>query len=178
VVKITDMSQREKTSQETGKHREAFEVWYSQNRSFVLTVPKVSASDRTLRNWASAFEWHQRADERDARAQVIADEAAARERAERQIKRRQAGELLAEKGRAFFAEEGIDNARDAMQAIKIGTEIERKEDGVPDWVLLILNANSNELEQMGKRLGSAFAAGATAGEGDDSLAFAANDEDD
>lgn len=163
---------------ETARHRDAFEAWYAASRNFRKVSENSGIKSSTLYDWADRFEWHERADGRDSKAAQIADEEAAKERAARQIRRRQSGELLALKGRQFFKDYPIDSARDAIQAIKAGTEIERKEDGVPDWVLMILNADTNDLEAMGKVLGASFAAGAAASEGDDSVAFESGAEDD
>lgn len=163
---------------ETARHRDAFEAWYAANRSFRQTSPKVAVPQRTLFGWAEAFNWHERADARDAAAARIADEEAAKERAERQKRRRQAGELMAARGREFFSRYGIESARDAIQAIKAGTEIERKEDGVPDWVLMILNADPSDLEKMGKLLGDSLADGEGEGEGFDRVSIEADAEDD
>jgi len=147
---------------ETSKHREAFEAWYAAARSFRQISPKLAVPRRTLFDWADAFDWHDRADARDHEAQRIADEEAAKERAARQKRRRKAGELLAVRGMEFLHKNQFDNAADAIRAIKYGTEIERKEDGIPDWVLMILNADDSALEMMSKYFGGPDAASSDA----------------
>jgi transposase len=165
-------------TKETSRHQDAFEAWYESGRSFRTVSENLGIKRSTFYDWADRFDWHERADKRDAEAARIADEEAAKERAERQKRRRQSGELLAIRGREFFKTYSIDNARDAIQAIKIGTEIERKEDGVPDWVLLILNADTDDLEKMASILGGPVTAGGAAGESDDSLALESESEED
>ncbi len=161
---------------ETAKHREAFEAWYAVNREFGKIWRKLAIPERTLRNWAKWFEWHELADARDVEAQRIADEEAAKERAERQKRRRRAAELLTARGVKFFSTNEIDTPRDAIQAIKAGLENERKEDGVPDWVLMILNAKPEDLEAMGRLFGSSLADAAETSSDADSLSLEADAE--
>jgi hypothetical protein len=156
---------------ETSKHLEAFDVWCESGRNFTFTSQKCTVSRRALYDWADAFNWHERADARDAEVRRLADEQATRDRAERQKRRRRAAELLTARGVEFFKKNKIDSPRDAIQAIKYGTEIERKEDGVPDWVMLILNANPEDLEAMAKFFGVPVAGADSAGEDDDSVSL-------
>lgn len=163
---------------ETAKHRDAFEAWYDAGRNFTKVSNQLTVSRPSLYAWADAFNWHERADARDAESARIADEEAAKERAARQKRRRQAGELMSARGLEFFKKFEIDSARDAIQAIKAGTEIERKEDGVPDWVLMILNADSNQLDSIAKGIGISPAAPAEASGDVDSLSPESDAEDD
>jgi len=140
---------------ETSKHLEAFEAFYAAGRNFTKVSNQVTVSRKSLYHWADAFNWHERADGRDAETQRIVDAESAKERAERQKRRRRAAELLTARGVEFLSNFKIETARDAIQAIKIGLEMERREDALPDWVLLILGAPSDELESMGKLLGFA-----------------------
>lgn len=166
------------TRRETAKHLEAFEAWYAASRNFRKISENLGIKSSTLYDWADNFDWHERADARDNEAKRIADEEAARERAKRQKLRRQAGELLAARGREYFAKNAIDSPRDAIQAIKYGTEIERKEDGIPDWVLMILNANEDDLKAMAQHVGQSLTAGETAGEDAGGLSAEPDAEDD
>lgn len=138
---------------ETPKHTEAFEAWYQLGRNFTKVSKHLTVSRPTLYSWADWFDWQERADGRDKKAKQLADEEAAKERAERQKRRRRAAELLTARGVKYFAENEIDTPRDAIQAIKAGLENERKEDGVPDWALMILNAKPEDLAAMGSLFG-------------------------
>src|SRR6476646_11093723 len=103
---------------ETAKHRDAFEVWYAANREFRKASQNLAVPERTLYDWAKWFDWHKVADQRDQDAQRIADEEAAKERALRQKRRRQAAELMTARGVEFFKDNKIDNPSAAIQAIK------------------------------------------------------------
>ena len=148
---------------ETSRHRDAFEQWYSLERNWTKSAQNSTVSRRLLYSWADTFNWLDRADKRDAMAQRIIDEEAAKERADRQKRRRMAGELLTARGLEYLREHPLETAADAIRAIKAGTEIERKEDGVPDWVLMILNADPSTLEAMGKTLGATLSGATEAG---------------
>lgn len=156
---------------ETSTHREAFEDWYAAGRSVgnAKICEKLQVNPATIYRWMEWFNWHERADVRDAEAQRIADAEAIKERAERQKRRRQAAELLTQKGMEFFNENDIDTPSVAIQAIKAGLENERKEDGVPDWVLMILNADESELEKLARDLANSVACSEETGSGDDFL---------
>lgn len=151
---------------EASRHLEAFEAWYESGRNYTKASSLLTVTRASLYQWADKFNWHERADARDQNAQQIADEEAAQEKAKRAKKRRQAAELMTARGVEFFTKNEIDNAGAAIQAIKNGLENERKEDGVPDWVLMILNANTDDLETMAKSLGVALTS-AEAESGDD-----------
>ncbi len=159
---------------ETSRHRDAFEAWYGQSRNFRKITESLGIKSSTLYDWADRFDWHERADNRDAMAQEYADVEAAKDRAARQKKRRQAGELMSMRGMEFFAQNKIDSAKDAIQAIKGGTEIERREDGVPDWVIQILNADPNELEKLARDIANLDASAEAEGGGDDPLSLEAD----
>ena len=162
---------------ETIKHLEAFEAWYAEGRSFRRISQNLAVPERTLYGWGEWFNWHERADKRDEQARRIADEEAAKERAERQRKRREAASLLVQRGAEYFQEKEIEDPKDAIQAIKAGTEIERKEDGLPDWVLMILNASPDDLQAIERSLTSSLAGGEAAGEDVDSLSPESESDD-
>jgi hypothetical protein len=144
---------------ETAKHHDAFEAWYENARNFRITAEKCSVSERSLFIWAGAFDWHERAHVRDAEVKRVADAEAVQARADRARRRRQAAELLTARGVEWLRTYKIENAKDAIMAIKIGIEIERKEDGIPDWVMLILNASPDDLAAIEQQLSSPVAVG-------------------
>ncbi len=141
-----------KTTRETFRHREAFEAWYAVARNYTKTCQKVTVSRKVLYDWAERFAWHQRADRRDREAQRIADGAATVALAQRIEAQRKAGTALRLRGMEYLSKHEITNARDALTAIKIGIEIERQADLLPDWVFAILSADAAELESQCKQL--------------------------
>ncbi|RYG55607.1 hypothetical protein EON80_30440, partial [bacterium] len=103
---------------ETSKHREVFEAWYAAERSFRKVTESTGIKKSTLYDWADRWDWHDRADERDKIASQLADQEAAKQRAERQKARRDAGTLLVQKGVDYFNVNGVDSPGSAIQAIK------------------------------------------------------------
>lgn len=133
---------------ETSKHLEAFEFWYSANRDFRQTSLKITQPNRTIRDWANWFGWHERADKRDMQAASQAE----REAIERKVKmiedQRKAGQALRTLGVRFLAQnqdKAVSSLRDAISAIEKGFALERQAEGLPDWVGQILNATDDEL---------------------------------
>ncbi len=145
-------------TRETARHREAFEAWYSVARNWSKTAQNSTVSRRLLYDWAERFNWHERADDRDGAAQRIADDSATVERAQRIEAQRKAGTALRLRGIEYLSNHGIESARDAILAIKVGIEIEQKVDALPDWVFAILRADAAELETYRLELEAQFMA--------------------
>lgn len=144
---MTRETKRKTKPRETSRHLEAFESWYEAKRNFSITSQRVMISRRSLFQWAEDYEWHERADARDAKAARIAEAAAVKEQAKRLIDHRKAGELLRGRGMKYFVKNEVRDERVALSAIKTGIDIERQADGLPDWVIQILNADTDELQK-------------------------------
>ena len=136
-----------RVSRETARHLEAFEAWYAAGRNWSIVAQNRSISRSLLYSWADKFNWNERADERDGKAQKIADAKAVQEQATRLKRQRQAGELMQERGVKYLRENDIKHERTAIAAIKTGIDVQRQADGLPDWVIHLLNADANELEK-------------------------------
>ena len=134
-----------KVPRETARHLEAFEAWYAAAQNWSIVAQNRTISRSLLYDWADKFNWHARADERDRKAAELADAAAVRERAKRLEDQRKAGTLLRSRGVEYLAKHEIEDERAAIAAIKTGTEIERQSDGLPQWILAVVNANPDEL---------------------------------
>ncbi len=133
---------------ETARHLEAFESWYEAKRSFRQISPELAVPQRTLFGWAENFNWHQRADERDRAAQSIVDSRAIQDRAKRIEDQRRAGSLLRTRGVEYLAENKISDERAAIGAIKTGTDIERQADGLPDYIVAIMNLSPDAKDEI------------------------------
>ena len=134
---------------ETARHLQAFQYWHDHDRDSGLTGKEFAVSDQCIRDWAAKYGWHERADLIDREAAARADREAIRRRANMLIKCRQAGELLLGRGVERFAgkDAKIQSDRDAITAIGKGVEIWRQAEGLPTWVLEILNATPEELDR-------------------------------
>ena len=132
---------------ENSDHKKAFEVWYENSRDFAVSCGIVRKSDETLRRWAERFYWTARADERDAAVEAKLREEAIKRKAKTIEDQRKAGALLRQRGVEFFVQNKVEKATDAIAAVKAGVELERQAEGLPSWVLEIMNADADTLSR-------------------------------
>lgn len=130
---------------ETARHHEAFEVWYEADRDFDKVGKTLTVSRQTVYNWADWFGWAERADRRDSEVQALAARQAIKRKADLLKRQQRAGELMTRRGVEWFAKNEIGTAKDATAAVKTGIELERQAEGLPDWVVEILNAPEEQL---------------------------------
>lgn len=150
-----------KAMRETAKHYQAFLVWYELDRHYDKTRTKLGVNKNTLANWIKVFEWHARADVLDAHAQAKIDSKLVNERVKRQAKMNethfQTGQELLIVSNKYLEENGIDNGAQAIAAAKAGVEIQRKVEGLPDWLIDIFGMSEAELVKERARLLSELA---------------------
>ena len=126
-------------------HFEAFEVWYDNDRDTQLTAKMLHRSGDTIRRWVRTFDWHRKADRRDAKMQQKIEQqgVAARERMfNRQIAIAQA---LQAKGYEFITTQPVLKTSDAVQMIRQGVDIERTAMGLPTQLMEISAKSDSEL---------------------------------
>lgn len=132
---------------ETARHLAAFEAWYAADRNTLQTSAELGVPRTTLQDWMDWFGWRARADQRDREAAEIAEKLAIKRRAAMLERHRKAAELLTTRGMEFFEQKEIEKASDATAAIKAGVELERQAEGMPDWVLAVMNADETSLDR-------------------------------
>lgn len=136
-------------AKETARHHEVFLVWYQADRSLSKTVQNCQLNERTLRRWIADFNWHGRADTLDAKANAKALAAAAEEKSQRLAqmasRHRQLAGGLQSKGAAYLQKHGVDNSAQAINAIRVGVQLERQSEGMPDWLVALTQMNDEEL---------------------------------
>lgn len=131
---------------ETRKHIAAFEEWYAADRDFRATSEKTGTPQNTLYDWAARFGWRRRADDRDQEVIRLNAQKAIKAKADRIARHAEAGALLVERGMTFLrTDNSIENATDAIRAIKEGVNIERAAEGLPTWMLKVLGASDADL---------------------------------
>lgn len=148
---------------ENARHLEAFEFWQNNGRNFSKTCQNFPVSKPTLYAWADKFNWIERADARDAKVAAAADERAIAVRLARIEEQRQLGELIRNRSTEFFIGNKIDNAGVALSAARLGIDIERQADGLPDWIIAILNGTPDDLEKLERELEELDTVAETAG---------------
>lgn len=148
---------------EIGKHYQAFLVWYGLDRAFDETATKLRVSKNTLSAWIKVFSWHERADALDEKARVKLDAKALAQKAKRQSEMLETHYKLAGKlllvGAEYLNRDGLDNGGQAITAIKTGIDIQRKAEGLPDWLIEIGEMTEDELIAERDRILSRLAAG-------------------
>lgn len=133
---------------ETERHRQAFEVYYQSDRDYMAVAERFSVSGTSVRKWCDWFGWRSRADRRDEEARKKADKEAIARRAAMLKRHRQAAELMQRRGMERLTGNKIASDRDALSAIKEGVALERQVEGMPSWVVEILNADADKLESL------------------------------
>ena len=134
---------------ETAQHKAAFLVWYEHDRNFAEICENLRTSDDTLRRWADKFGWQERADKLDIIATRKAERGAIDRKAKMIESQRITGFNLRTLGARWLREHentAVESLKDAVTAIEKGFALERQAEGLPDWVLTIVNADDNELQ--------------------------------
>ncbi len=146
---------------QTAKHIAAFWTWYELDRNYEQTKSKLRVAGNTLASWIKAFDWHERADSLDSRALAKAENQAIAARVKRQAEMSavhfKMGRELLEVSQRYLAEKGIDNGAQAVAAARAGVEIQRKAEGLPDWLIEIGEMTDDELKRERDRLLSELA---------------------
>lgn len=122
-----------KKPKETAKHIAAFLAWYELDRSFDETRIKIRVNKNSLAEWIKKFDWHRKADEIDAKAfakaQKLIIEKNGKRTAEMIENHYKYGASLINIGGGYLKEKGVDTGGQAIQAVKIGVDIQRTAEG-------------------------------------------------
>lgn len=137
---------------ESGKAFEAFSVYIQlgTTRTLDAVAKQLKKSATIMGRWSSAYSWVSRAADYDSWVDLEA-----RKKLDREAIKRKADMLRrhAETGRALqsFGIRHIQTAQqaakgaDAINAIKTGVELERKSEGLPDYLLEVMEATDDDL---------------------------------
>lgn len=140
----------------TNEYKEkCFVAWYANKRpsSAAKTREIIPVDEKgrkpnypMLVKWLKDLEWHERADELDAKAMVLVDEALVNQKAD--MLKRQAIDAfaIANKAREFILEDGFDTAASAVNAYFKATEEERITRGIGDFVVKLSKMKDNEIQ--------------------------------
>lgn len=137
---------------ETARHRAVFQQWYKLDRDTYATSDylvqngdKTAPSAPTIYNWIEWYRWHDRADVLDAEVERKANAVAVQRKVEMLERHAKTGKVLQSKGVEYLSKHGVDNSASAITAIKTGIDVERKAEGMPDWIAAILGADDDDL---------------------------------
>lgn len=136
---------------ESVKAHEAFAAYRDMGagRSIDAVVQKLNKSRTLISRWSGQYNWVERAAEYDDYIDIQARKKVEREAVSRKadmLKRHsQMGRALQSKGLQYLTDSGIDKSSDAISAVKSGIEIERKSEGLPEYLMSIVEAPDDEL---------------------------------
>jgi prefoldin subunit 5 len=101
--------------------------------------------------WSAENHWRERATAYDEHLEKAARLKTERDTVARRLamlkRHQQAGELLTSRGVEFFVHQKIEGARDAIAAVGKGVDLERQAEGLPDWVIEVMNAPVEVLDE-------------------------------
>ena len=136
---------------ESSKAYEAFAIYRDMgvNRSTDSVARQLSKSSALIQRWSREYDWVIRVTAWDAHI-----DAQARKQVERDSIKRKAdmlkrhaltGKVMQQKGVEYLDKHGIDKSSDAVTSIKAGIEIERKSEGLPEYLVAMMDAPDDEL---------------------------------
>lgn len=142
----------DRQSEESAKAYEAFALYRDMGieRSTDAVARQLRKSSALIQRWSSLYRWVERVAAWDA----YIDQQAQRKVAKAAIDRKAAmlqrhamgGRALQAFGLRYLQNDRMpDKGQDAISAIQRGVEIERKAEGLPEWIFEVVNADDSEL---------------------------------
>ena len=133
-------------------------VWYSSGRKEIPSIldqmPKDDsgrvASAIKINEWRRKYDWEVRADDLDEKAlMIVSDGENGLVQRKADMLRRQAemGWQLQEIGMRYLISGSFDTAASAVQAIKLGVEMERSSRGISDLIIKMSKMTDEELQE-------------------------------
>lgn len=166
----------ERQAGESDKAFEAFATYRDMgaNRTHEAVANKLAKSTTIISRWASQYSWRERVsaydDYLDAQARKKFEADTIKRKVDMLKRHALTGKILQQKGVDYLSSKGVDRSSDAVAAIKAGVTIERQSEGLPEYMMEIVNADDNEIARQYAALlaeiGSAGSGDAEAGNGD------------
>lgn len=141
----------ERLPDESEKAYEAFSIYrdLGVNRSLELVSKKLTKNVQLIKRWSADYNWVERVrlyDEQiDQQARKQLEKEAIQRKVDMLRRHGMAGRLLQRKAAEYLDKHGVDKAADAISGLAKGIEIERKAEGLPDWIFEVVNADDDEL---------------------------------
>jgi len=135
----------------------AFKIWYDNGRNFEFLCKELDIDYEQAQDLYRKNCWFSRANQCDEAARRSLDSRMVEKHAEFLVKQEEAASLLRQVGVDYLQDNPIENARDAIAAIKAGIELGRSAINLPSeykQVEEIRNASGEELVEFVRRLQS------------------------
>lgn len=121
------------------------------SRTLDAVAEQLEKSVTLIGRWSSQYNWRERVsaydDYIDAQARKKVERDTIKRRAEMLQRHALTGKVMQQKGIAYLDKNGVDKSSDAIAAIAKGIEIERKTEGLPDWMFEMVNVDDDELQR-------------------------------
>lgn len=132
-----------------------FQVWYSKGRPNIPDLLALIPEDVNgrkpsrvmIRKWKDEEGWEMQADEMDAKAIVVSDDFLVRQKSEMLMRQANIGFVLQEIGLRALVSGGFDSSSSAVQAIRVGSELERTSMGIGEMLVKMAKMSDADLEQ-------------------------------
>lgn len=157
-------------------------------RSLEMAWKQYSKGDKRVpgyfKQWSSDYNWVSRAavydDYVDAQARKKFEADAIKRKADMLRRHALSGKVLQQKGIDYLSQHGVDKSTDAIAAVRVGVEMERKSEGLPEYLMAVVEASDDELQRqynaLLEEIGRASSGNDTAGNGDSQTRTAVADE--
>lgn len=163
---------------ESDKAFEAFVLYrdIGASRSLDTVAQKLAKSLPLIKRWSAQYGWVERVsaydDYLDAQARKKFEADTIKRKVDMLRRHALTGKILQQKGVDYLSSKGVDRSSDAVAAIKAGVTIERQSEGLPEYMMEIVNADDNEIARQYAALlaeiGGVGSGDAEAGDGDSS----------
>lgn len=143
------------TSYSEDYKRIIFQVWYSNGRPLPNTLLKLIPNDvngrkpskQILYKWQRTEEWDIQADEMDTKAIVLSDDFLIRQKTEMLMRQAHIGFVMQQIGLQYLISGSFDSSSAAVNAIKIGADLERTSRGIGETIRKMAEMTNDELEK-------------------------------
>lgn len=139
---------------ESVKAYEAFAIYRDMGvgRSLEAVAQKLNKSVTLMGRWSGQYDWVNRAgaydDYIEAQARKKLERDAIRRKADMLKRHAEIGRFMQSKGVEYLKQgNSLDKASDAIGAIKSGVEMERKSEGLPEYLIEVMSASDDDLQR-------------------------------
>lgn len=135
--------------------RIVFQVWYANGRPKFKELLRLIPDDVHGRKpsqplfyrWQTEEDWDAQADEMDTKAIVLSDEFLIRQKTEMLMRQAHIGFVMQQIGLQYLVSGSFDSSSAAVNAIKIGAELERTSRGIGETIRRMSEMTNEELER-------------------------------
>lgn len=137
--------------------QQIFTIWYGAGRpnqiyKILDKLPKDNLTGRipdvsSIQKWRIKYGWDAQADELDEKALVLVQNDLIQRKADMLSRQADIGFQLQYLGMAYLVSGSFDSSASAVQAIKVGAELERSSRGISDLIMKISKMSDDELQQ-------------------------------